>query len=210
MQIVVCCNDEQKDELLATGFDGQGNITWVFEKTDLLHYRSADAVIDLLYENTKANNALLRQLPGLKIINSVCDTLGETNPHFVRINGWPTFLKGAVLEGSGKDEGLKKLAEAVFATFHKTIEWLPDVPGFVVPRVVSLIINEAYFALAEGVSTRAEIDIAMKLGTAYPFGPFEWGEKLGLKNIVSLLQKLSTEQPRYAPAPLLVKEAGVI
>jgi 3-hydroxybutyryl-CoA dehydrogenase len=71
-----------------------------------------------------------------------------------------------------------------------------------------MIINEAYFALADDVSTKEEIDIAMKMGTAYPYGPFEWGNKIGLQNIVTLLQKLSVQQPRYAPCELLVHQAN--
>jgi 3-hydroxybutyryl-CoA dehydrogenase len=49
----------------------------------------------------------------------------------------------------------------------------------------------------------------MKLGTAYPFGPFEWSEMIGLQNIVALLQQLSTRQPRYTPAPLLLQAAAI-
>lgn len=209
MQVVVCCNEAQKGELVGDGPEAHAGVIWAFEKVDLLHYKTADVVVDLLYENTKENNALLRQLPGLKIINSVVETLPETDPAFVRINSWNTFLRGAIIEASCLHEDLKKLTADVFAIFHKTIEWLPDVPGFVTPRVVSLIINEAFFALAEGVSTRHDIDLAMKLGTAYPFGPFEWSEMIGVKNIAALLQKSSVVQPRYAPAPLLLQEAGL-
>ena len=86
--------------------------------------------------------------------------------------------------------------------------WLPDLPGFVAPRVVCMIINEAYLALEEGVSTKAEIDTAMKLGTAYPFGPFEWAEKIGIKKVAGLLQRLALEDKRYQPAPLLLKDTG--
>jgi 3-hydroxybutyryl-CoA dehydrogenase len=69
-----------------------------------------------------------------------------------------------------------------------------------------MIINEAFFALSENVTTIEEIDTAMKLGTAYPYGPFEWGNKIGLQNIVTLLKKLSKKQPRYIPCELLVQE----
>jgi 3-hydroxybutyryl-CoA dehydrogenase len=86
---------------------------------------------------------------------------------------------------------------------------VPDVPGFIAPRVVTMIINEAYFALAENVSTKTEIDLAMKLGTNYPFGPFEWAEKIGLKNIAELLGTLSRVNKRYEPAPLLLNEAAL-
>lgn len=204
------CTNEQKEEWLRNGLRDDAPVAWVFEKVDLLHYKTADAVIDLLFENTPEHSALLKQLGGLKIINSVRDTLDETDGSFIRINGWTTFLKAHIVEASCLHEDLKKLGETVFSYFNKTVEWLPDAPGFVTPRVVSMIINEAYFALAEGVSTRAEIDVAMKLGTAYPYGPFEWSERIGLKNIAGLLQKLSTQQLRYTPAPMLVKEADVI
>lgn len=207
MQIVVCCNKAQQEELSCNGLQQGADIIWAFEKVQLLNYKAADAVVDLLFENKKTRVDLLKQMNGIKIINSMTDTLTETDPSFVRINGWPTFLKPHILEGSCLHEDLKKLAETVFSFFAKTIEWLPDEPGFVVPRVVSMIINEAYFALAEGVSTRDEIDIAMKLGTAYPFGPFEWCEIIGIKKVMALLQSLSKQQLRYKPAPLLLQAA---
>lgn len=208
MQIVVHCNEAQKEEFSSNGVLPGVDVIWAFEKVDFLNYKAADAVLDLLFE--KADLNLLKQLSGLKIINSVVDTLHEIDESFVRINGWPTFLQAPVMEASCIHADLKKLAEKVFSSFNKTVEWLPDEPGFVVPRVVSMIINEAYFALAEGVSTKDEIDVAMKLGTAYPLGPFEWSEKIGAKNIAVLLQKLSKTPPRYAPAPLLLQRANLI
>jgi 3-hydroxybutyryl-CoA dehydrogenase len=69
-----------------------------------------------------------------------------------------------------------------------------------------MIINEAYFALEAGVSSKKEIDIAMKLGTNYPFGPFEWSEKIGLKKIITLLDTLSVSDSRYTPSSLMKKE----
>jgi 3-hydroxybutyryl-CoA dehydrogenase len=70
-----------------------------------------------------------------------------------------------------------------------------------------MIINEAYFTVGEEVSSKREIDIAMKLGTNYPLGPFEWADKIGLSNIYKLLLKLSSIGTRYTIAPLLEKEA---
>ena len=66
-----------------------------------------------------------------------------------------------------------------------------------------MMINEAYMALQDGVSTMDEIDIAMKLGTNYPYGPFEWAEKIGREKITALLEKLSLQNPLYTPASSL-------
>ena len=85
--------------------------------------------------------------------------------------------------------------------------WLADDYGFIAARIIAMIINEAYYALEENVSTKEQIDIAMKLGTNYPYGPFEWSEKIGLKNILSLLQKLSKQNNRYTISSLLVHES---
>jgi 3-hydroxybutyryl-CoA dehydrogenase len=67
-----------------------------------------------------------------------------------------------------------------------------------------MIINEAYLSLEEGVSSKEEMNTAMRLGTNYPYGPFEWAEKIGMEHIARLLQALSRQQVRYAPAPLLL------
>jgi 3-hydroxybutyryl-CoA dehydrogenase len=78
----------------------------------------------------------------------------------------------------------------------------------VTPRVISAIINEAYFTLQADVSTKEEIDTAMKLGTNYPFGPFEWSRAIGLKKIYELLLALSKTDSRYLPAARLQEEVN--
>ena len=77
-------------------------------------------------------------------------------------------------------------------------------------RIISMIVNEAYFALGDEISTKAEIDIAMKLGTNYPYGPFEWSQRIGLKKIFALLQNLGGGDERYEIAPLLKYEVESI
>ena len=81
-----------------------------------------------------------------------------------------------------------------------------DEPGFISARIIAMIINEGYFAVEDHVSSKAEIDTAMKLGTNYPFGPFEWSHLIGLNNILALLQKLNLTDTRYQPSQLLMKE----
>jgi 3-hydroxybutyryl-CoA dehydrogenase len=130
--------------------------------------------------------------------------------NFIRINGWPTFLKRKVVESSCNSDDLEASAEKIFSLFNRIAEWVPDVPGFITARVISMIINEAYFTLDEKVSGKNEIDIAMKLGTNYPYGPFEWSEKIGLKKVYELLTMLSKTNSRYEPADLLKKETLIL
>ena len=111
------------------------------------------------------------------------------------------------MEATAPNEEIKLIGEKILGSFNKKIEWLEDTPGFISARVIAMIINEAYYALEEAVSTKEEIDTAMKLGTSYPFGPFEWAEKIGLKNVYELLLALAITNARYLPAPLLKKEA---
>jgi 3-hydroxybutyryl-CoA dehydrogenase len=210
MQVVICASEKQKEELLSDTTIQEGtSLIWISDINEIAQYNDSDVLIDLLFENTpKHLEQLSPFLNRLIIINSVTDTLEEINSSFIRINGWITFLKGNIIEASYLDQEKKLEAEKVFALFGKSIEWLRDLPGFVTPRVISMIINEAFFALKEGVSTPEEINTAMKLGTAYPFGPFEWGAKIGLQNVVALLQKLAKQQARYTPSSLLVQESN--
>lgn len=85
------------------------------------------------------------------------------------------------------------------------LETIEDIVGFVVPRVLAMLANEGAFAVMEGVSSAAEIDEAMRLGTNYPKGPLEWADHIGLDVILSLLDALFHEykQERYRACRLL-------
>ena len=77
--------------------------------------------------------------------------------------------------------------------------------GFYYPRILCLIINEAYFAKQENLAEVDAIDTAMKYGVNYPIGPFEWANKIGIFTIKLLLQELfrATKDARYRPAQML-------
>jgi 3-hydroxybutyryl-CoA dehydrogenase len=208
VKIILLANPEQKEELIIQTQSVQAELLWVHEPASLINAAGADACIDLLFDDTKKRIKELRQLQtGAIIINSVINPLNELTTGFIRINGWNTFLKRSIIEASGHDNTGQ--AENVFSSLNKKIGWVPDIAGFISPRVVASIINEAYFALEEQVSTKKEIDTAMRLGTNYPYGPFEWSKKIGLKNIFNLLHHLAKEQKRYEPAALLTKEATI-
>jgi 3-hydroxybutyryl-CoA dehydrogenase len=205
MKIIVYCTAEQKEELTSNGLLRGTEVIYVHNNSKPV-IDHIDALLNL-FENTPGQIEFLEKIPAkVIIVNSVISTLAELHPSFVRINAWPAFLSSALIEASCADAEKRKLAEAVLGAFNKKIEWMPDEPGFITPRVISMIINEAYFALSEGISTKEEIDTAMKFGTKYPYGPFEWAQKIGMENIVTLLNKLSKQQSRYTPSPLLQQE----
>ncbi|MBK7561759.1 MAG: 3-hydroxyacyl-CoA dehydrogenase family protein [Chitinophagaceae bacterium] len=204
MKIAVITNTELKEELLAQGLSNDVQVEWLTEVTPV---PDADCYIDLLFKVEEQRiDKLINLQPALVIVNSVTGTQEELPLNFIRINAWPTFLKRTLLEASGIDVILKEKTEKLFQNFNKKVEWVPDIPGFITPRVICMIINEAYFTLEEEVSSKPEIDTAMKLGTNYPYGPFEWSEKIGLKNVYDLLIKLAQTNSRYEPSALLKKE----
>ena len=139
-------------------------------------------------------------------INSVSATLKEIKApgNVIRINGWSGFLARPVWEIAGS---LSTAHDAILAALQKKSFDTPDEPGFVSARIISMIINEAYFAMEENISTENEIDIAMKLGTNYPYGPFEWSRRIGVKNIYALLVSLYKNDIRYKPSSLLKQKA---
>jgi 3-hydroxybutyryl-CoA dehydrogenase len=151
---------------------------------------------------------LLRDRP--VFISGVTGTLSnhQSTPNIIRLNTWPGMLQRAIMECVA-GEYIRPKAEYVLMALKKKADWLPDTPGMVSPRVLSMIINEAWFAYGENVSSKKDIDTAMKLGTNYPLGPFAWGEKIGLQKICRLLSVLAMENDRYQVAPSLLREVGL-
>ena len=204
MKLAVVTNDSLKQELLAAGVIAETELCF-FEKPS--YCENADAYIDLLFVNDPARLEEWKKInPSLLIINEVVHN-SSFLPPLVRINGWPGFLKRHVIEAATNEPLLKQKCEQVFSSLNRKIEWVPDIDGLITPRIISMIINEAYYALSDKVSTKEEIDIAMKLGTNYPHGPFEWSAIIGLNKVHSLLSLLCKTEGRYCPAELLASEA---
>jgi 3-hydroxybutyryl-CoA dehydrogenase len=201
MMVVVAASDEQWNELTGS----RPGINWqrVENAAGFSQYKDADAFFSL------HSNEILPEFESLKktvFINSVVHTLAglAAPPNIYRINGWATFLNRSIWEiaGIANDE-----VETIFKSFNVKTNFVKDEPGFISARVIAMIINEAYFAVEDNVSSKAEIDTAMKLGTNYPHGPFEWAGLIGNKNILALLLQLYATDSRYKPSELLIKQA---
>jgi len=87
---------------------------------------------------------------------------------------------------------------------------LPEgAPGFIFPRILSMIINEAYYAVEENLGTNSDIDLAMEKGVNYPIGPLQWARRIGPKYIALLLKELlvTTGEVRYRPCLSLYRHS---
>ncbi len=204
MRIAILTTEEQKQEIINSKNTGnETGLVFIKNISEIENFAEFDAFF-LLTDNIPAVTFEdLYKKP--IIINSVVNTLKSTKlpSNVSRINGWPGFLKRSIWEIASNS---KAMTEIVFKSLGWNILFVKDEPGFVSARVLSMIINEAYSALGENVSTINEIDLAMKSGTNYPFGPFEWLETIGIQNIYMLLKKLSETNKRYLIAPLLEQE----
>ena len=100
-------------------------------------------------------------------------------------------------------------AERFFTTLGMVCERVGDAPGLVLGRIAAQLVNEAAFAVGEGVGAPADVDAGMVLGLNHPRGPLEWGDEIGTTEVLVLLTALQEEyrEERYRPAPLLLRTA---
>lgn len=189
MQLIVLGSDTAFEE---AGLSDKEGVIRVSSTEKFFDHPEADAYLNLEAES------LLHNYEGLKCVfaNSVVQTIPEGAVHLYRFNGWPGFLGNELWEVSGADEAL---AQKVLGAIGKKAAMVKNEPGFISPRVIAMIINEAGMTADENIASRVDIDTAMKLGTGYPFGPFEWMQKIGPDNVYQLLQKLAATDERYTP-----------
>ena len=132
--------------------------------------------------------------------------------HF--FNPVPMLALVEVIRGLQTTDATYAAVEALAKAIGKTPVQIKNSPGFVVNRMLCPMINEAIFALGEGLATAAEIDEAMKLGAAHPIGPLALADLIGLDVELAVMQVLfeGFKDPKYRPAPLLVEmvEAGYL
>jgi len=204
MTIAVLANEEQKKEWNQKGVADGVEVLWCGSVRTLMA-TSADVYVDLTFINDKERIAQYKMREGFPFfINAVEETTATIGNGIIRINAWPGMLKRELLEVAIAETDQEIIVEEVMKLLGWKYIIVPDIPGMITARVICSIINEAYYTFGDGISSKEEIDIAMKLGTSYPFGPFEWAELIGIDKIVSLLKRLSIESSRYDVAPSLL------
>lgn len=220
MIIAILAADSTRREILDKGIPPEVEVLWPDSVSSLLMLE-ADARFDLQFIYDHERISQFKRVAGNNLfIGSNEYTCKEIGMECIRINDWPGLLNRELIEiaGTNNDTLLsanyhgpdRKGISSTTPSFDKilgALNWkysvVPDIEGFISSRIIAGIINEAYYTLEAGVSTKEEIDTAMKLGTSYPFGPFEWANRIGLPKVFSLLEKLSHKDDRYKPSDLM-------
>jgi 3-hydroxybutyryl-CoA dehydrogenase len=197
--------------------------------TDLAAIRDCDLVIEAATENLELKLKIFRQLdelaPAGAVIASNTSSISITRlaaatsrpdrvigMHF--FNPVPMMALVELIRGLQTSQATYDAVEAATKAIGKAPVQVRNSPGFVVNRMLCPMINEAIFALAEGLASAEQIDQAMKLGANHPIGPLALCDLVGLDVELAVMQVLfeGFKDPKYRPAPLLVEmvEAGYL
>jgi 3-hydroxybutyryl-CoA dehydrogenase len=190
--------------------------------SDVASAADADIVIEAIIENLAAKTQLFQQLDAITrpdcILASNTSSISITKigaatkrpdkvigMHFM--NPVPVMTLVEVIRGIATSDETYSRVEALSKQMGKTAIEVNDYPGFISNRVLMPMINEAIFALFEGVATAESIDGVMKLGMNHPMGPLTLADFIGLDVCLAILRVLEEGfgDPKYRPCPLLVK-----
>jgi 3-hydroxybutyryl-CoA dehydrogenase len=205
-----------------TADDKQQILGRIRPATDVNAAANAGIVIEAIIENLAAKTELFAKLDAITgadcILASNTSSISITKiaaatkrpdkvigMHFM--NPVPVMTLVEVIRGiATSDETYARVAE-LSKQMGKTAIEVNDYPGFISNRVLMPMINEAIFALFEGVATAESIDGVMKLGMNHPMGPLTLADFIGLDVCLAILRVLEDGfgDPKYRPCPLLVK-----
>jgi 3-hydroxybutyryl-CoA dehydrogenase len=190
--------------------------------SDMNAVAEADLVVEAIIENLGAKTALFEKLDRLTkpecILSSNTSSISITKiaaatkraekvigMHFM--NPVPVMALCEVIRGIATSDETYRVVEDIAKRMGKTPIEVNDYPGFISNRVLMPMINEAIFALYEGIATPEAIDSVLKLGMSHPMGPLTLADFIGLDVCLAILRVLEEGfgDPKYRPCPLLVK-----
>jgi len=219
--------ERQVNRGLITAEDRAAALARVAVSTDYAAFGDCDLVVEAATEKEEVKKTIFRTLtPHLKgscLIASNTSSISITRlaaatdrpekfigMHFM--NPVPVMKLVEIIRGIATDEPTFQVTLALAHRLGKTTAVAEDFPAFIVNRILVPMINEAVYALYEGVAPVLAIDNALRLGANHPMGPLELADFIGLDTCLSIMQVLyeGLSDSKYRPCPLLVKyvEAG--
>lgn len=188
--------------------------------SDMTELKDCDLVIEAATENRALKFDIFKKLdevvrPGAILASntssiSITEIAAQTKrPQLVAgmhfMNPVPVMKLVEGIRGLETTDETFNTVAAVSEKMGKTFVRAQDYPGFAVNRILMPMINEAFYALYEGVASPKDIDTAMKLGTNQPMGPFELADFIGLDTCLAIMEVLFTglSDSKYRPCPLL-------
>lgn len=216
MEVLVIGHESEFEEI-ETKFGNHNELIFAEDHSVLKSDVTFDCVFDFLVGESSDNFDFYNNFTGLTIFINIPKISLQELMYFMEgqfsntvfgFNGLPTFMNRPLLEVSVLHETDKDALAKICKGLSTYFELVNDRVGMVTPRIIFMIINEAFYTVQEGTATKEDIDLGMKLGTNYPFGPFEWCEKIGIENVYETLEAIyeDTKEERYKICPLLKTE----
>jgi len=195
--------------------------------TDYSGFSNCDIVIEAATENEDVKRKIFEEILGFLSDHALLATntssisitrLASTTDrpekfigmHF--FNPVPVMQLVELIKGIATSQETFKTVKALSESLGKTVAEAEDFPAFIVNRILVPMINEAVYAVYEGVGTVSSVDIGLRLGANHPMGPLQLADFIGLDTCLSVMQVMyaGLADPKYRPCPLLVKyvEAG--
>ncbi len=206
MKVLVVAEGPRKDDLLAGPLANiHPTVVGPGEGWEHLRFSEFDFVVHATLDETPYDLDVLESAKfvfGSTVLTSYQEF--AERPGFVGFNGLPYFIGLNAWEVVARNDDDFVSASALLGASGISARRVHAGVGMVAPRVLFPIINEAYRTAAEGTASRQDVETSMRLGVNYPFGPFEWAEKIGVENVAAVLGALAKEYgPQYLPVPAL-------
>lgn len=189
---------------------------------DLQDASDVDIIIEAAVENMEVKQSIFKQLDGIAQSHAILATNTSSLPiteiaavtnrpeqvigmHFM--NPVPVMKLVEIIRGLATTDEVYKAVEEMTVKLAKTPVEVNDFPGFISNRILLPMINEAIYALYEGVASKEAIDDVMKLGMNHPMGPLTLADFIGLDTCLSIMEILheGLGDSKYRPCPLLRK-----